>query len=106
MNWLRRCAAVVVLGWSAVPAAAHPAPFSFVDVRVGAEAVELRLVLHVFDVAHELDIESPPQVLDPAVLAENQQRLVEMIEARLRVLMDGVPLALSPGAWSDGEATP
>ena len=103
MNWLRICAAVVVLGWSAVPAAAHPAPFSFVDVRVGGEAVELRLVLHVFDVAHELDIESPEQVLDPAVLAENRQRLVEMIEARLRVRMDGVPLALSPDAWSDAE---
>ena len=106
MNWLRLCAAVVVLGWSAVPAAAHPAPFSFVDVRVGAEVVELRLVLHVFDVAHELGIETPPHVLDPVVLAKNQQRLVEMIEARLRVQMDGVPLALSPDAWSDAEPLP
>ena len=106
MNWLRTCAAVIVLVWLAAPAAAHPAPFSFVDVRLGSDAVELRLVLHVFDVAHELDIESPAQVLDPVVLAPHQQRLVELIQERLRVLVDGVPLVLSHDAWSEAEPLP
>ena len=106
MNWLRTCAAVIVLVWLAAPAAAHPAPFSFVDVRLGSDVVELRLVLHVFDVAHELDIESPAQVLDPVVLAPHQQRLVELIQERLRVLVDGVPLVLSHDAWSEAEPLP
>ncbi len=41
--WLRR-----------VPASAHPAPFSYLDVVVRDDGIEGILVLHVVDVAHEL----------------------------------------------------
>ena len=48
--------AIVLLG-GGVPAAAHPAPFSYLDVRLRAGAVDVSVVIHAFDVAHELRVE-------------------------------------------------
>src|ERR687892_383933 len=46
---------------------AHPAPFSYLDLRIGETAIDGSLVLHVIDVAHELKVDPPEQLLDPRV---------------------------------------
>ena len=42
---------------AAAPAAAHPSPFSYMDVRLPGAAVELTVVAHILDVAHDLGIQ-------------------------------------------------
>ncbi|MBI4886743.1 MAG: HupE/UreJ family protein [Acidobacteria bacterium] len=64
---------------------AHPAPFSFVDLVVGDEAVEGTLVLHVLDVAHELGIESADRLLLPDEAARLRDRVVALLEPRLGI---------------------
>ena len=46
-------------------AMAHPVPFSYVDVRIEPGAIELTLVAHVFDIAHELGVDPPDRLLEP-----------------------------------------
>ncbi len=99
MSWVRLSVALAALVWTAVPALAHPAPFSFVDVRLEARAVEVRVVLHVFDVAHELDIDSPERLLAPATLIRHRERLVAIIAERLQIRVDGLVRPFD--VWSD-----
>src|SRR2546425_3391675 len=52
------------------PAAAHPVPFSYLDVRLDATDIDVSLVVHMFDLAHDLKIEPADRLLDPAVAAD------------------------------------
>ena len=100
------------LGWSlpvvaalcaAAPArvAAHPAPFSFVDVRLGAGTLDVTVVAHVWDVAYEFGIDDPALVLDPDILRPRGERLGELIGERLQLTVDGRRLVLD--GWSEPE---
>ncbi len=40
---------------------AHPAPFSFVDLRIGSGTLDVTVVAHVWDVAYEFDIDEAPR---------------------------------------------
>ena len=83
------------------PAAAHPAPFSFVDVRVQASVVRVSVVAHVFDVAHDLGIAPIERLLDPAVLRDQDQAIRKLVGDRLALTADGAPLTI--GEWSATE---
>jgi hypothetical protein len=76
-------AAVVV--FSARVAAAHPAPFSFLDLVIREDGVHGTLALHVVDVAYELKIDSADRLLEPAEIAQIRDRVVALLEPRLRV---------------------
>jgi len=69
-------------------ASAHPAPFSFLDLVIRDGAVHGTLALHVVDVANELKIEPADRLLEPAELARTRDRVVALIEPRLRVRTD------------------
>ncbi len=56
--------ALAVLLGVALPAAAHPVPFSYLDVQIEPDAINLTLVVHVFDAAHELGVNPPELLLD------------------------------------------
>ena len=88
--------ALSLLGLAA-PAAAHPVPFTFLDVRVESGALELTLVAHVFDVAHELRIDPPERVLDAAVLGPQGSAIAALLRDRLQIEVDGRQLH---GVWS------
>ena len=94
-------AGVVTCLTAAVPASAHPAPFSYLDVRLKSEVLEVSLVVHAFDVAHELGIAPIERVLDPAMLATRADALASLVNARLRLRIDGA--ALAPAGWSSPE---
>jgi hypothetical protein len=82
----------VVLGLCALAipgaAAAHPAPFSFLDLIIRADGVEGTLVLHVEDVAHDLGITPSDRLLDPGVTTQVRERLVALLAPRLGVRTD------------------
>ncbi|MPZ18933.1 MAG: hypothetical protein GEV06_13610 [Luteitalea sp.] len=71
------------------PVAAHPSPFSYLDLHLGAEAVHGSLVVHDFDVANDLTIVPPDLLLDPAVARSHRDGLVALLTERLRLTLDG-----------------
>src|SRR5213592_5115387 len=73
---------------AAARASAHPAPFSYLDVELGERAVEVTLVAHAFDVAHELALASPDEALDPALLARRRDDLVARLATRFQLAAD------------------
>ncbi len=103
---LRVRSAVALIAWliAAVPAAAHPVPFSYLDLTVRSDGpLQGVLVVHVFDAAHELGIPDPDRLLDPGVLATVSGTLTRTLGPRLRVVADG--RILSP-EWSAAEPLP
>ena len=82
---------VVVLAGLGVAALAnaHPAPFSYLDLQLDDDRVRGSLVIHDFDAAYELKIESPARLLDAAVAQEARALLVELIDQRLQLHIDG-----------------
>jgi hydrogenase/urease accessory protein HupE len=92
---------VTVLLSAAARADAHPVPFSYLDFNVRAHAITTTLVVHVFDVAHDLGIEPPERLLERDVLATQAPAIVELIRGRVRVASNGRTL-ISDG-WSAPE---
>jgi hydrogenase/urease accessory protein HupE len=95
--------ALALLGL-ATPAAAHPVPFSYVDVRVDPAGLDVTIVAHVYDVAHDLGIEPVERLLEPAVLASRAEAITTLLRNRIQLLGDGRPL--DAGSWSAPEALP
>lgn len=73
----------------AIPAVSHPAPFSYLYVRLSGTAIEGTLVLHDFDVAHELKLPAPNPLLDPATLPQVAGPIANLVLERLRMNADG-----------------
>jgi hydrogenase/urease accessory protein HupE len=71
------------------PAQAHPAPFSYLDIRLRQNQLDGLLVVHVLDIAHELGLPSADALLDPAVLATRSDEIAALLAARLTLAGDG-----------------
>src|SRR5882672_4120954 len=69
----------------ATPASAHPVPFSFLDLQLTAHGMEVSLVIHDFDLAHELSVTEVNQFLNPAFLAEHAASIQSLLTARLQL---------------------
>jgi hydrogenase/urease accessory protein HupE len=91
--------AVLTCGLCA-PASAHPVPFSYIDARLQSDAIEITLVAHVFDVAHDLGLEPPERLLDQSTLRPRADAIVTLLADRLQITVDGI--VLSP-TWSQPE---
>ena len=91
-----------ILGASA-PAMAHPVPFSYLDIHVDSGTIDVTLVAHVFDVAHELNVDPPEQLFVPGVLEAESGALSGLFGKRLEIAVAGRALA---GEWSTPEALP
>jgi hydrogenase/urease accessory protein HupE len=92
--------ALAVLGTlaTAAPAAAHPAPFSYVDIVLGAQAVTVTVVAHVFDVAHDLGLESASVLQGPAGLTARGDAVAALLGGRFEVTADDGRLRCTPSA--------
>src|SRR5687767_12082013 len=88
--------AVIVLA-GAVPASAHPAPFSYLDIVFRDGHIDGTLVMHVIDVAHELGIAPPERLLDAALVERERQRIGGILAPRL-TLRTNRPLVPQWGA--------
>jgi len=68
---------------------AHPVPFSYIDLHLRQAGVELQLTVHVFDLAHDLNITPMERLLQPVELRERAQAIRELLSPRLQVVADG-----------------
>ena len=85
-----------MLAASGRPADAHSAPFSYVDVRLEERTIDLTVVAHVFDIAHEIGITQSETLLDPAVARDNAARIEALFDQRLHLTDGGT---LTAQAW-------
>ena len=92
-----RAVLVAVVLCCAARASAHPAPFSYIDIAFRGGAIEGSLVVHVIDIAHELNLTPPEQVLDPGLLARERQRIFDIITSRISLATDR-PLMIQWGS--------
>jgi len=81
----------------ASPVFAHPVPFSYLDVQIGPSAVEVSLVAHIYDLAHDLQINPSDRLLEAPIVAERQRAMETMLAPRLRIAADGRVLQ---GEWN------
>jgi hypothetical protein len=96
----RRLARVALLvaaavGGIASDAGAHPAPFSFLDLRIDAGRVGGTLTIHDLDAAHELGLADASALLDPATAARQGAALAVLLARRLHLVIDGRPVAVA-----------
>jgi hydrogenase/urease accessory protein HupE len=84
-------------------ALAHPAPFSYVDVRLQRGAIDGTVVAHIFDVAHDLNVADSERLLDPAFASQQSRAFAALMASRLSISADG---RLLEPEWSALEAIP
>jgi hydrogenase/urease accessory protein HupE len=78
-------------------ARAHPAPFSYLDLRLADAGLSATLTLHNLDVAHELGVDATT-LLDQGTVDLLAPRIVELVRARLALVADGEAVAWRAGA--------
>lgn len=83
---------------AAAPAAAHPAPFSYLDLHLDANGVTGTLVVHDLDAAHDLGVANADSLLDPPTAARYRDALVALLGPRLSLMLDGTPATITWGA--------
>jgi hydrogenase/urease accessory protein HupE len=71
------------------PAAAHPAPWSYVDLRIDGATLDATLTIHVYDLAHELSVPDPQSLLMATALAAHTDRAVALLRSRLAIELNG-----------------
>lgn len=98
----RFVSALFILCLLAAPpaASAHPAPFSFLDVHLGETGIEATLVVHDFDLAHELGIVPPERLMNRMVVAEAAASIRTLLTPRFQIVADGRTLVPQ---WSEPE---
>lgn len=89
-----------LLLWAA-PADAHPTPFSYLDVKVNTGSATVDLVAHIIDVAHDLNVDPPERLLDPAELRARGNDITRLLGSRFSLQADDV--ALTVVDWSAPE---
>jgi hydrogenase/urease accessory protein HupE len=99
---MKRLGIAAALAWLAFarPASAHPIPFSYLDLRLRPDAIDGTLIAHIFDVAHELNIQPIEQLLDPAVVSGQSGAIIRILSGGLEIAADGRVLT---GIWSAPE---
>jgi hydrogenase/urease accessory protein HupE len=85
---------VAVLVCLTRPAAAHPVPFSYLDLRLGEGKLEGALTAHLIDLSHDLHITPPESLLDPAVVEQQRAEILEIIKRGLQITADGTSLEI------------
>jgi hypothetical protein len=64
-------------------AAAHSAPFSYMDLVFGDKGITGTLVIHVLDAAHDLNIVPPERLMETDVAARSRDALATLLAPRL-----------------------
>ena len=101
---MRRAAAIAVL-WllGAASMLAHPAPFSYLDVRLSDTGIDGSLVVHDLDAAHDVGVDVPERFADPLFAEQYRDQLSRLMESRLALFADGRRASLS---WIGFETLP
>jgi hydrogenase/urease accessory protein HupE len=89
MRRLRVAALAVAVLALARAVFAHPVPFSYLDVQLQRSSIDVSLVVHIFDLAHDLQVTPVERVLEPSVVAEREPAIRIMLVSRLELSADG-----------------
>ena len=82
---------------------AHPVPFSYLDVEMHERAVDVSLVVHIFDLAHDLQVSPAERLFEAGMLGERATAIRSILGPRLMLTADGRPLIAE---WSAPEVLP
>jgi hypothetical protein len=98
-----RVLAWTVAAWLTASAgtAAHPAPFSYLDLRLHETGVDGSLIVHDLDVAHDVGVDPPERLLEAAVANRYRDILTRLMDSRIAVRLDGERVAASKSCPSD-----
>jgi HupE/UreJ protein len=82
---------------AATSAGAHPVPFSYLDIQLTSASLEGTLILHDYDVAHDLGLATTDPLLDARMLQQFSPRIISLAAERLTLVVDGtvVPIAVT-----------
>ena len=97
----RVLAAALLLILAAPRVLAHPVPFSYLDLRIRQGGIDATLVLHIVDLAHDLNISNPDRLLGPNFAQSRAGDIAALLGSRLTITVDG--RTVTP-IWSDVEA--
>lgn len=76
----------------AAPVFAHPAPYSYLNLRLHQGRLEASLVVHVIDLAHELNTTPAEALLDSSRANSLKEDIQNLLRPRLLVEADGQPI--------------
>jgi hydrogenase/urease accessory protein HupE len=103
---LRRAVLLLSLGFFLLQptgAQAHPAPFTYLDLRIERDAIVGTLIAHIFDVGHDLGVDPPERLLDASTARQQAAATIALLAPRITLAADGRTLT---AAWSGVEAVP
>jgi hydrogenase/urease accessory protein HupE len=85
-----RLVSIVILAiWLAMPAMAHPVPFSYLDIQLQQASVDVSLTIHIYDLAHDLNITPMERLLDRNFLVQQDAAIHSLLNPRLQLTADG-----------------
>ena len=93
INLLCTALLIVCWGWLAAPLHAHPAPYSYLDLRLEPNQLEGTLTVHVIDIAHELNVTPPAALLDATQIETKHEAILNLLRSRVQLSADGQALA-------------
>lgn len=101
----RRAIVVTLVAWAmgAAALAAHPAPFSYLDLHLNESGVEGSLILHDLDVAHDVGVDPPERLRDLALASQYRDILTRLMDTRLILRVNGERVPLE---WTHFETLP
>src|SRR5262245_57941844 len=91
----------------AFPATAHPVPFSYLDLQLGNDGIDVSLTIHIFDLAHDLQITPIERLLDSSVLSAQDTAIRSLLMCRLKLSADGrelMPLWMPPAILAERQS--
>jgi hypothetical protein len=91
---MRVISALILIVLIAAPLAAHPVPFSYLDIQLQPGSIEVSLTAHIYDLAHDLQITPMERLLEPAFLAERQDAIRVLLAPRFGIVTDDHPVRL------------
>jgi hypothetical protein len=94
--------ATAIVLWSSI-AAAHPAPFSYLDLFLTNDGVNGTLVIHDFDAGHDVGVDPPERLRDAAFAERFRDQLTRLMDSRLSLEVDG---SVVPLTWTGFETLP
>src|SRR5690349_6882800 len=85
---MRACQVLIAVLLFAVPVLAHPVPFSYLDIQLRPGSIEVSLTVHIYDLAHDLQITPMERLLDAGLLAEREDAIEKLLSPRFGVIAD------------------
>ena len=82
---------------------AHAAPFSYLDLRITGDGIDGSLVVHDYDVAHDVGVNDVETLRNSVVADRYRDMLTRLMESRLAIITDGTRRAIE---WTTFEVVP